>query len=362
MFAPTQMADQLDITGGIAGDELALRGNHAYFVRARLADGQSLAAARAVITRFVGQMRKRHPANWSAATSLRVIPSERVTVNPMIDSVVAPAVSALMIVVMLVLVVACTNLASFLLSQSRDRQREIAIRLAIGATRSAIIRQLLAESMMLALLGGALGLMIGMTALRTLLHANLPVPLPITLNAELDARVLVFTLGVSVFAGLLFGLLPALKTTNPRVVDAMRRDTTNGRPGRRVTLRNGLVVAQTTISVVLLVAAGLFLRSFAAQSKVDPGFGTKPAGMAWMVIPPDRYPGDRSSLMLDEIERRMRALPDVDGVGVIDNMMLNARGTEQRNNDQRGRLSAAKGRNGLRRVQRVGRFGVLRCG
>ena len=344
MFAPVQMANQLEPT---VGDELAPRGNNAFFVRARLANGQSLAAARAVIARFVGQMQKSYPDHWSAATSLRIIPFERVVVNPMIDSVVAPAVSALMIVVMLVLVVACANLASFLLAQSRDRQREIAIRLAIGATRSAIVRQLLVESLMLALLGGALGLVIGMTALRALLHANLPVPIPITLNAELDARVLVFTLGVSVLAGILFGLLPALKTTRPRVVDEMRRDAANGRPGRRVTLRNGLVVAQTAISVVLLVAAGLFLRSFAAQSTIDPGFGAKPAGMVWMAIPPDRYPGDRSSLMLGEIERRMRALSDVDGVGVIDNMMLNALGNQSGTTINVAGFQPPKGRTGF---------------
>lgn len=321
MFAPALMANQLEPT---IGDGLARRGNHSYFAKARLVDGQSVGAARAVVDRFVTDMRARYPDDWTADMSLGVIPFENIAVNPLIDGVVVPAASALMVVVALVLIVACANLASFLLAQSRDRQREIAIRLAIGATRGAIVRQLLTESLVLSLAGGALGLAVGTMALGALLHADLPIPIPLNLNAGLDLRVLAFALVMSLAAGLLFGLLPALQTTKPRVVDAMRADTAAGRPGRRVNLRNALVVAQTAISVVLLVAAGLFLRSFAAQANIDPGFGAKPAGLVWMAIPPDKYPGERSAAMLTEIERRVRGLADVDAVGVIDNLMLNA--------------------------------------
>lgn len=321
LYAPIKMTNQLEPN---LRDELAQRGDHGYFARARLADGQSLAAAQATATRFVSEMRRLNPKDWTPQLSLRVIPLSSIAVNPLIDNVVVPAASALMVVVALVLVVACANLASFLLAQARDRQREIAIRLAIGATRRAIVRQLLVESLLLAVIGGAFGLLLATVALRVLLHADLPLPLPINLDVSLDGRVLGFAIATATTAGVLFGLLPALNATRPNVIETIKNENAGERARRRFTMRNGLVVAQTAMSLVLLVTAGLFLRSFAAQSNIDPGFGSAPAGMVWMAIPPDRYPGDRSQALLAEIERRMRGLPNVDAVGVIDNMLLNA--------------------------------------
>ena len=115
-------------------------------------------------------MRRQHPDYWSARTSLRVIPLSQIAVSPLIDSVIVPAATALMVVVGLVLVIACANLASFLLAQARDRRREIAIRLAIGASRGALVRQLLVESLIVAIGGGALGVVMSTLGLRALLQ------------------------------------------------------------------------------------------------------------------------------------------------------------------------------------------------
>jgi predicted permease len=322
MYAPVMMVNQIEPT---PVDDLGQRGNHSYFVRVRLAEGQSLAAARAVVDRFVARMHVEQPRQWPARLTIRLTPLSTIAVSPMLDDVVVPAVGALMVVVGLVLIIACANLASFLLAQARDRQREIAIRLAIGATRRALVRQLLVESLLIAFAGGVLGVAMSSFALHTLLSADLPIPLPLTLDVSVDGRVLTFVLATSIVAGVLFGLLPALQATRANVVDTIKNENAGGAPaGRRMSLRSWLVVAQTAASVVLLVTAALFLRSLSAQTKVDAGFGRQPAALVWMAFPTDRYPAERRAPAGGERERRLRAMPGQSAVGVIDNIMLNA--------------------------------------
>ena len=318
-YGSVQMVNQMN--GGF-GDQLAVRGNHSLFLKARLAPGVSMAQARTAAAAFTDEMHRRYAAEWSGA-SLTVVPLTDIAVNPMLDSVVVPAATALMAVVGLVLLVACANLASFLLAQARDRQRDVAIRLAIGATRRALVQQLLTESLLLALVGGVAGVLLSRLALGALLGANLPLPIPITLDVSLDARVLGFAIGASAVAGVLFGLLPALQTTRPSVVEWIKNENAGGGPARRVTMRNALVVGQVAISLLLVVTASLFLRSLAAQMNVDPGFGKAPAGMVWFTIPVDHYDSTRSLLLLDELERKSAAIPGVRAVGVIDNILLN---------------------------------------
>lgn len=323
IYAPVQMINQLE--PGIT-DQLMGRDDRTYFATVRLAAGQSFAAATTVVDRFTADMRRRYPDQWTAGAGVRVIPLSDIAVSPLVDHIVVPAATALMVVVGLVLIIACANLASFLLAQARDRRREIAVRLAIGASRRALVRQLLVESLVIALAGGVLGVGLSMAGLHALLHADLPVPLPIDLDVGLDARVLVFALGASVVAGVLFGLVPALQATRPGVVETIKNENAGAESGRRLSMRSGLVVAQTAASLVLLVTAALFLRSFAAQSKVDPGFGSAPGSIVWMALPTDRYPADRRPQMVAEIERRVRGLGDVSGAGVIADMLLNSLG------------------------------------
>ena len=326
LYLPIQMINQLEPS---PVDQLAERGNHSYFATVRLRDGQTFAAARAVLDRFTSDMRRLYPQDWSAHIGLALFPTTEIAVSPLIDKIAVPAAMALMMVVGLVLIVACANLASFLLAQARDRQREIAIRLAIGASRRVLVRQLLVESLLLAGTGGVLAVAISKAALGALLHAQLPLPLPLSLDVGLDARVLTFVIAASVAAGLLFGLVPALQATRPSVVETIKNENAGGRPGRRLTMRSGLVVAQTATSLLLLITAVLFLRSFAAQTRVDPGFGSAPAAVVWMAIPGDRYDASRQPQVLAEIERRVRGLPEVDAVGVTQNLMLNALNNSQ---------------------------------
>jgi predicted lysophospholipase L1 biosynthesis ABC-type transport system permease subunit len=236
---------------------------------------------------------------------------------------VVPAAAALMIVVGLVLLVACANLASFLLAQARDRRREVAVRLAIGAKRSMLVRQFLVESLVLAAISGIAGVIVSVVALRAVLHANLPVPLPITIDVSLDWRVLAFAIGASLIAGVLFGLAPALQATRATVIETIKNENVDGGPARRFTVRNALVVGQVSVSLALVIVAFLFLRSLQARAIVDPGFGAKPAGMLWLAIPTDRYDSTHRRQLLDDIEKRMARIPGVVTVGAIDNVLLN---------------------------------------
>jgi len=320
VFVPIKMINQLQPD---TRDQLTTRGNHSGFLKARLVPGASMAQARAVSAAFTTDMLKRYPSDWPAGTSLVVKPMTEIAVNPILDSVVVPAAAALMVVVGLVLLVACANLASFLLAQARDRRKEVAIRLAIGAKRSVLVRQFLVESLLLSAAGGIAGVLLSGVALRAVLHADLPVPLPITLDVSLDWRVLAFTILASVVAGVLFGLVPALNATRATVVETIKNENADGGPVRRFTVRNTLVVGQVSVSLALLITAMLFLRSLQARATVDPGFGSAPAGMLWMTIPTDRYDSTKRLLLLSDIERRIARIPGVVSVGAMDNILLN---------------------------------------
>jgi predicted permease len=291
MYVSVQMIDQIQPTE--TNDQLLDMGNHGMFMKARLAPGVSIAQVRTAAGSFTAEMQRRFPSYWPGTSSLVAIPESDIAVNPLLDSVIVPAAAALMAVVGLVLLVACANLASFLLAQARDRQREIAIRLAIGASRRSLIRQLLAESLVLSAIGGIAGVLLSRVALGALLTA-----------------------------GLLFGLLPALQATRAAVIETIKNENTGG-PARRFTVRSALVVGQVAVSLLLLITASLFLRSLQARANIDPGFGKTPAGMVWFAVPTDRYDAQRRLLLIDEIEKRVREIPGVTSVGVTGNILLN---------------------------------------
>ena len=320
VFVPVMMINQIQPD---VRDQLQQRGNHSAFMKARMRPGVSVAQIKSIAETFKADMAKRYPSNWPAGTTVTVVPETSVAVNPLLDGVVIPAAAALMIVVGMVLLVACANLASFLLAQARDRRKEVAIRLAVGAKRSVLVRQFLIESLCLAAVAGVAGTLVSNVALRAVLKADLPLPLPITFDISIDWRVLTFTILASGAAGVLFGLLPALQATRASVVETIKNENADGGPAKRLTVRNTLVVGQVAVSLTLLITALLFLRSLQARATVDPGFGHAPAGMVWLAIPTDRYDSTRRLQLLDDIEHRMARLPGVAVVGAIDNVLLN---------------------------------------
>ena len=320
IYVPMMMLNQVQPSGY---DQLDSRGDHSVFVRARLRPGVSMAQAEAALQVFASEQKSRYPNYWAQALELRSVPLSELVVNPMLDRFIVLAAGLLSVVVGLVLLIACANLASFLLAQARDRQREIAIRLAIGAGRAGLVRQLLTESLALALVGGAASLLMAKLMIWALLNADLPLPLPVTIDATLNPGVLLFALGVSLLAGILFGIVPALQATRTDVISTIKSENTGGGPARRITLRNTLVVGQVAVSLVLLVTAGLFLRSLAARQTVDPGFGDAPTALVQFGISSERYTEDAARLFVQRLEERVSRIPGVNAVGVTGNLHLN---------------------------------------
>jgi predicted permease len=231
------------------------------------------------------------------------------------------------VVVGLVLLNACANLAGFLLAQGQERRREIAIRQALGAQRLSLVRQLLTETVALAIAGGAMGVAISVVSLHALSTADLPLPFPITLDLAPDVRVLGFTAIVSLVAGVLFGLLPALRSTRLDVAPVLKDENAGGGPRHRLAMRDVLVAGQVAMSLVLLVGAGLFMRSFQARQDIDPGFGGSPAAIISFGMPADRYSRDEARAFVRAALDRIEAMPEVRAAGVTDNLHLNISNT-----------------------------------
>jgi predicted permease len=211
-------------------------------------------------------------------------------------------------VVVLVLLLACTNLVNLLLARASERHREIAIRLALGAGRARVLRQLLTESVLLALLGSALGLALAYGAVE-IARFKLPVVFGFTpIELQIDWRVLVFTLTLSLLTGILFGLLPALQATRPDLIPALKNESTVG-GYRRSRLRNVLVVAQISLSLVLLLCAGLVLRGLQRAQQIDPGFNPEQAVEVSFDPGLQQYDRERGREFQRQVLERVRSLP-----------------------------------------------------
>lgn len=298
------------------------------FPKARLKPGVSLPQAEAAVAAVATRLTEDRIYNWDPAGRFVLLPLADVLLFPPMDVFIRASAWLLMVVVGLVLLLACTNLASFLLARALDRRRDIAVRLALGASRASLIRRLLTETMVLSLLAGAVGIGIALWLLDLLGNADLPLPIPVTLDFSLDWNVLAFTLGISVVAGALLGLVPALQSTRPDLATTLKSESAGGgRPGQ-IRWRNALVIAQMTVSLVLLVGAGLFLRSFQQVQAVDPGFGLEPTALMTFVVPTARFTAAEGRVYTRRLLDRFRQLPGVEAIGFIDNLHLNSLSTQ----------------------------------
>jgi putative ABC transport system permease protein len=321
-YAPLMMTDAL-MGGGSAG-QLERRSSRSMFVKARLAAGVTVEQSNQALKAFSAGLAEAFPESNEGAV-LSALPSGDVALHPFVDRLLKPVAALLLGVVGLVLLIACANLASFLLARAEERRKEIAIRLALGATRGALIGQLLVESTMLAALGGAAGVALAYWTLRLLMAFKPPLPVPVDLNIAMDGTVFLFTAAVSLLAGIAFGLAPALQSTNPDVAPTLKNEAgRTGRPGR-FNLRNALVVVQVAFSFVLLIGAGLFVRSLQKAQRIDPGFDTGPAALIW---PMTTLSGYATSEQERDFERqaveRLLAHPAIDRVALADRLPLGA--------------------------------------
>lgn len=220
--------------------------------------------------------------------------------------------------VALLLLLACTNVANLMLVRASDRSRDVALRIALGAGRARVARQMLLEGGLLAATGGALGLTLGWVGVRAL-SARQPIGIEGATTMALDARVILFTAVVTIASALVFGIVPALRSARGDVHEALKDGGRSGGPGHR-TLRTAgsLVVAQVAVTMLLVVGAGLMVRTFLELRNVDPGFRTDSVLAARFTVPAARYPGRENVLAFqDEFERLLEARPGIERVGNV---------------------------------------------
>lgn len=293
-------------------------------VAARLKEGVTRMSAEAELAGLGARLARQNP---KSDEGLGFHADLAGTMMPNMKKGVTLFLVALSVVVLLVLCIACANVANLLLAQASARQKEMAVRLALGATRGQLIRQMLAESTMLALGGGILGVTLSLWATQALSAFRLPIPLPVDLRVGLDGRVLLYTFVLSVGTGLLFGLAPALAASRPILANALKGEDMLARPGRKWSMRNVLVVAQVAMSLTLLCATGLFLRSLQSASNIDIGFRSK--GILMMAVDPrlHGYSSERVVVFLEQARQRAAALPGVRAAAVTDIVPLSIGGT-----------------------------------
>jgi putative ABC transport system permease protein len=307
-------------------------GNFSFQGVARLKPGVTIEQANADIARMIPLVMERFPMppgfTRQMADEVRIGPN----IRPLSQDVIGDVGRVLWVLlgtVGIVLLIACANVANLFLVRAEGRQQELAIHAALGAGSRRIAWELLSESLMLSLLGGAAGLLLAYAGIRGLV-AMAPDGLPRVREIGIDSLVLLFTLAVSLLAGLLFGLLPVIKFATPRLASALNQGGRLGTASRqRHRVRNSLVVAEIALAVVLLVASGLMIRTFQAMRNVNPGF-TNPGQVLTMriSIPESLIKDPEQTLRTHEqIAHRLEQMPGVTSVGLSSSISFNGNGS-----------------------------------
>jgi macrolide transport system ATP-binding/permease protein len=301
MMEPEAMPEQ--------GFKLTNRGETFLSVIGRLRDGVTLAQARAEATAIAGRMERDHPRE-NHGFGLSVL-SEREGRTPFLPGLEQVG-RILLVIVGLVLLIACANLAGLQLVRALARRKEFGIRASLGAGRWQLVRQLVTEGTILSLAGGLLALGVATFCARTLLKFTPPLPLEVTLDASIDSRVLLFTLGISVATGVLFSVLPAFHSTRLDLTGTLRAgDTGLDRRRSRLPARDALVIGQVALSVLLLIMAGLFVRSLGKAQQVNFGFEPKDRLLASVDTSSAGYTHQQSAALGTHLLEQVRSIPGV---------------------------------------------------
>ena len=277
----------------------------------RLKPGTTIDQARANLVSIAKSLEQTYPQpNEGRSAALR--PLTEATIFPGVRDGLRAGTAVLMAIVSLVLLIACANVANLLLARATNRRPEIAVRLALGASRQRLIRQLMTESLLLGLMSGALGLLVAIWTRNVIWSTRPPFFAQNFVDPQLDGRVLLFVLAVSLGTGLLFGLVPALASSRAEVVTAIKDQSRSaGRRRRRFGLGNLLIVGQVALSLVALITAALFLRSSRSAAHIDPGFDIDHVGV--MLVTPGQagYDADRAQQFFKDVSARVGAMPGV---------------------------------------------------
>ncbi len=294
----------------------------AYSVVGRLKPGVSLQQADQELDAIAAQLDEEFP-EVNKDRRITLVPTLEARINPSVRDVFAQSLGMLMVIVAMVLLVACANVANLLLSRAAGRRREIAVRLALGASRLRLIRQLLTESILLAALGGLAGLLVARWTTILLISSFPDTPFPLALDFGLDGVILAFAFALSIVTGVICGMAPALQSSRSDMVSALKSDGPIGKGGgRRFGLRNVLVVAQVSISLVLLIAAGLFIRSVQNAQNIDPGFDVDNALVMMLDAGLEGYSPDEGRLFYRDLIERVTSLPGVRAATVAQSLPL----------------------------------------
>jgi putative ABC transport system permease protein len=304
LWAPiTFTPQQLDPNRSLTNEYLTVYG--------RMRPGVTVEQAQAEMEAVAADLRRQYMPNSDASNwTLLLTPLEEFVVGR-----IRTALWVLLGAVVFVLLIACANVANLTLARAAVRQREIAVRTALGASRWRVVRQLLTESLLLSLVGGGAGLLLAMWGVDLLLKLN-ENRIPRAAEIGLDSRVLLFTLGVSLLTGVIFGLAPAFQTSAVNLHETLKEGGRSGKVGVRRGVRDVLVIAEMAFAVVLLVGAGLLIRSFVQLQQVNPGFEPRGVLAMQLSLPPNKY-ADRAAraAFVRQMLERVRAVPGVKGAG-----------------------------------------------
>ena len=288
-------------------------------VKARLRQGVTVTQAKAAMDVLGPRLAAEFPEEYrregefALGTGITVVASTRVRVHPQADTAMMALASLVLVIVGLVLAIACSNLATLLLVRGATRAKEIAVRLAIGATRSQIVRHLLIESLLLSLAGGVAGCLLAGWGLQTLQRIDLPVRVDVTL----DSRVLAFTIALSLVTGVAFGLAPALKATRVDLLPSLRDEGLQPIDHRRLTLKNALIVVQVAVSVLLLGGTSIFLQQLAATRALRAGYAVDGVAMIETDVRFAGYSAAAAENLYRELLRRIAIIPGVQSAALL---------------------------------------------
>ena len=325
LWLPVQHVEEVEPVGitdsvpsPVGTTRLERRGFRWLFVKGRLKPGVTAQQANANVA-LIGRQLQADNVQTNKDKKMAAVSTDDVRLLvPQAGGVLSIGAAGLMTIVGLVLLIACANVAGMLLARASARRREISVRLAIGASRGRLIQQLLVEGALLGVFGAAAAVALAWALVQGLQGIKLPLPVDVAFDLRIDARVLTFSILIASMTGVLAGLLPALKASAPSLVGDLRGEAPAGRVGRRrFTMRDTLVVTQVALTAVLLVVAGLLLRSLGASQRADVGFDYR--GLAAVSVDTDmvRYNDERSNAFWREALTRVTALPGVQSAGFV---------------------------------------------
>ncbi|MCC6774804.1 MAG: ABC transporter permease [Gemmatimonadaceae bacterium] len=295
------------------------RGNNFMNVVARLKDGVTPAQAADRLTAVNNELASAYPDDYAKSGTI-VIPQSDAGIHPSIRNAQVGLSAVILGVVGILLLVACVNVSNLFLARARDRSREMAVRLAIGATRRQLLRQLMVESLLFSVLAGAVGIAVAVFGIGLANKISIPMEIGLRPDLQLNPTVLTFTALVTLAAGLLFGLAPALQATRPSLVPALKGEAPAGDSRSRV--KQGLIVAQMALSIILLTGAGLFVSNLRTATQLDVGFNMDDAVMASVAPSLQGYDRPRTEAFYNTLLERLRQTGGVTAVGMIDQLPL----------------------------------------